>query len=1108
MIHARVSITDIVSDLYPGIKIKKSGSNAICCCPFHNEKTPSFYLYLSSDRWHCFGSCNEGGDVISFVMKANTASYAEAVKYLLKKFCNDVDISDISKPLTQEEEDAEKKRETCYIYNEYIQQFFVEQFWGNSAEAIAARDYAICKDVRLLDSQGNDVVHGRWPIEYVREIGIGYCPRNSSVLLDWASKKGLRFDILLELGIIAKADSGQYYAKYYGRLTIPQRSRYKRVETFTCRRMDGKNEIKYLNGCNSPIYKKSDTLFGLDRAMKTALISGKMYLVEGAPDAMRLQSLGINNACAALGGEWTESQLNILRPSIQSVCFIPDADEPSSKDPQEDGVSVPPGTRYVMRAGKLALKMGFDVAVRCIPDDARHGHQCDPDDYVVNMTRWSSMKEYDFISWYSSIVYDPTSTHSDQVSQMAKVCDLLVIMGEGTKQQAMLSALIDRHKQGQLWKTSLKDAVRRHQDSLRAEAMKGDDDLRGYGFYREHNHYYGLNSDGKKIEWSNFVLKPLYHVMDEVSSKRIFEAVNERGVKRIIEFKQTELTTLSPFKNKIANYGSYIFFGRQEQYDRLLLYLYDHCETTIEVKQLGWQNDGECGFYAFANGIIYRGDWHAVDDYGIVRLKDENFYLPAFSSMYRNSRELFRNERRFVHDPQVEFPMKDYMSLIAEVFGDNGKIGLCFYLATLFRDIIKAKTRFFPLLDIYGKKGTGKTELAVTLSSFFYTDTEATNIESTTIPALADKVAAYSNAIVHLDEYKNSIHLTKIDFLKGIWDSAGRTRMNMERDKKRESTSVDCGVVLTGQEIPTVDIALFTRLIYLESQKSEHTQEQKQRFNDLMAMRKMGASHITVSILKYRENFEAAWSDAWKEASKKVGEAVKYDGAMDRIINNWVILYASVLCLDHHIELPFTSQEIFNLVVNGIRYQNSMTSTTDELAIFWSMFSKARSCGEVIEKQDYKIVHLDTLRINGMDSALTFSPPKTILMLRKDICLSKAAIQAKKEGQEMIPEASLFGYLSTSPEYIGVTKSALKYKVFDKAGNVVKRPKLNSMGIADGFEEAYDQQRSLAFDYERLANKYDINIVREYGTTKDDEDHQSDIREAVKELNKHPDDPL
>ena len=294
----------------------------------------------------------------------------------------------------------------------------------------------------------------------------------------------------------------------------------------------------------------------------------------------------------------------------------------------------------------------------------------------------------------------------------------------------------------------------------------------------------------------------------------------------------------------------------------LKAYLYEKTEEAVRVPKIGWNNIGDKGFYAFCNGIVYEGKWQPVDEYGIIRLENENFYLPAMSKIHKNNRMTFINERRYTHAPVRDISLNEYFSLIVELYGDNGIIALCFYMASLFRDIILDSTRSFPLLNIYGKKGTGKTEFAVTIMSLFLRRMEISNLESTTDFAMGDKCSEICNGLVHFDEYKNTLSKRKIDFLKGIYDQAGRNKRGNDSER-RESTSIDCAVILTGQEMPSSpDSALFTRVLFLESQRSERTKEETDKYHQLIEMRNQYPTNITVELVKLRENFQAKWASA------------------------------------------------------------------------------------------------------------------------------------------------------------------------------------------------------------------------------------------------------
>lgn len=1018
------------------------------------------YLDMTLNRFRCFG-CGKGGDVIAFVEEYKGLDFRDAVKFLLENYCRDVDLGDLYVKQSAEEEELERKRETMFIYNQMASEFFREQYEADNEEARNCRLYAE-RPEGLVGS------NGRWDSDFCKTFGLGYSPLKGNKFLEFAKSKGLHLSVLLQMGLISEEEDhpGRYYDFYRGRLMIPQRDRFGRVVTFTARSLDSRASAKYLNGRDSLIYNKSKAIFGIDVALRAARQAGKVYLVEGAPDVMRLQSLGIANVVASLGGAWTKEQLQTFSRFGCTLCFIPDADVP------KEGEAFGKGEQFVFANGRLAVELGFQVTVRELPHDK--GVKQDADSYITSMERWDSLKEVDFILWYADKHNKPGATNDELLAHICDVCDLLAYVPNEVMQTALLSDLKGRYKRSSVWKKALANSTQKMQEQRQKQAVRKNDELEGYHFYRKGNHYYDFDNQGRERAWTNFVIHPLFLIADDKLPTRIFELENEDGIRKTIELRQMDVTKLDRFKDQIEGKGNFRFFEKQDRYELLKAFMYEKTEEAERVPQMGWNNLGDKGFYAFCNGIVYDGVWQPVDDYGIIHLDSENFYLPAMSKIHRRSRSLFVNERRFTHDPKRDVSRKEYFSLMVDLYGDNGIMALCFYMATLFRDIIIDSTRSFPLLNIYGKKGTGKTEFAISIISLFQRNPEVSNLKSTTYYAMGDKCAEVSNMLVHFDEYKNSLSNKHIDFLKGIYDNAGRTKRSADGER-REATNVDCGVVLTGQEMPTADSALFSRVIFLESQRSERTKEETDRFHQLVRLRNMCPTNITVELVRYRETFNAGWGKAWQRALDEIKNAVDYHIIGERFINNWAMMLATCYCLEPVVrDLPFTSQKVRDICIAGVQYQHSLCNSTDEISQFWSMFSKSRQLGDIREGQDYKISYVSQLKVSSRKTGartIEFDRNTYILFVREKICLAKANIQAKREGKQMIPDESLLSYLTSTSEYYGKTTSPLKFYVYDEQGNLTHRTGENGQ-----HEVLYSQERVMAFDYESVCNNYEIDL--------------------------------
>ena len=543
--------------------------------------------------------------------------------------------------------------------------------------------------------------------------------------------------------------------------------------------------------------------------------------------------------------------------------------------------------------------------------------------------------------------------------------------------------------------------------------------------------------------------------------------MNEKKKEEIIEMKQEDLVSLQKFKIKIEGLGNYIWYATEKELTRLKSYLYEQTETALEITQLGWQRQG---FFAYGNGC-YDGEWHEADQYGIVRLKNGNYYLPGCSVIYRDDAKLFQFERRFVYTHYNNISLRDFADKLITVFGDNAKVGLCFLLAALFRDVIAGQTKSFPILNLFGPKGSGKSELGHSLMSFFIIKNTPPNIQNATIAALGDAVAQCANALVHIDEYKNSIDLDKREFLKGLWDGTGRSRMNMDRDKKREITAVDCGVILSGQEMPTIDIALFSRLIYLTFTKTEFTTDEKRAFDDLKAVRDLGLSHLTLQLLQHRAKVEADFSDNYRQCMDDLNNRLRGETVEDRIQRNWVIPLAVFRTLEAEVGLPFSYPELLQVCVDGILRQNRETKSNNELANFWNVVSYLQQDGEIFLESDFRIDYLDTLKTNK-SREMRFKTPRPILRLRTDRIFPLYKKYSKQVGDAALPTESLNFYLENSHEYLGVQNS-VRFKVIQKGVEVTK-------------------EIDLCFDYAALMEAYNINLNVE--TMADDVPSEGDTK--------------
>lgn len=1050
----RADIVDVISGY---VELKKKGVNYAACCPFHKEKTPSFMVNPARGTWHCFG-CGKGGNTIGFLMEHETMTFPEAVCALGKRYGITVE----DEKLTPEQEQARMKRESMFIINQRCAEHFRQNLLLSTNKTAA------------------EYVKGRWGLEYAEEMGIGFAPDKWDDLLGFARSSGLSIDLMKEMGLLKVGEKGNTYDVYRNRVVIPIRDRFRRIIGFTARDMSGDKVAKYMNSTESDIYHKRDSIFGIDTAIRQAAKEDKFYLVEGAPDAMQLKRIRVNNAVAPLGGDWTESQMEQLKKYATKLCFLPDADPPNLEKSEKLGA----GIRNVMRNGMLAMKCGFGVSVKELPMGEAQSKN-DPDSYCTNIQKFQELKEVDFIPWYASYIFQDINTTEERSDAINTICAMVVMVKDEVKESMYLKQLQSFYEDKQLWQKAINRAKKLDKaKQVIDESKKIDRDLyQKYGFYEEYNAYFALAGDsGKAVQWSNFIMMPMFHIKDSLLPKRLYRIKNQNKQEEIIEMKQEDLVSLSKFKQKVEGLGNYIWLATEKELTKLKMFLYEQTETALEVTQLGWQRQG---FFAYGNGC-FDTEWHVADEYGIVRLKNGNFYLPGCSTIYRDDVKLFQFERKFIYTSYNNVSLREYSEKLIRVFGDNAKVGLCFLFATLFRDIISGQTKSFPILNIFGPKGSGKSELGKSLMSFFVIDNKAPNIQNATIAALSDAVAQCANALVHLDEYKNSIDLDKREFLKGLWDGTGRSRMNMDRDKKREITSVDCGIILSGQEMPTIDIALFSRLIYLTFNKTEYSNEEKRAFNECDAISLQGLSHLALQLLRHRSKMETDFSTNYRQCMNDLNERLKETTIEDRIQRNWVIPLAAFRTLEAVLDVPFTYRELLGICVDGIIRQNRECKSNNELANFWNVVSYLQQDGEIFLEADFRIDYLSNLKTNKVKD-LTFKQPRPILRMQTDRIFMLYKKFARQVGDNALPTESLKFYIENSKEYLGVQNS-VRFKNILKGIEVTKE-------VETGGQKYYRKtsmtKQALCFDYTELMTNYNINLNIDMGISDGDEEEEA-----------------
>ena len=297
-IKARLDIVDVVADRVPDLK--RTGRNYHARCPFHQERTPSFVVFPDRQTWRCFGACATGGDVFSFVMKAEGLDFSAALRLL----------ADRAGVQLEQRRAAERAENPLYAVNDAAQQIFRDAFIAE--RGAQARAYAAARS--LSD-------------EAIARFGIGYAPSTGEELLRRLTALGFHQDLIFRAGLAigGDPDGGPARDMFRGRLMFPLRDVDGRIAGFAGRSLDG-SDPKYINTPQTPVFDKGRMLYALDRAKEPIGAERVAVVVEGYMDVIAAHEHGVRNVVASMGTALTAEQIALLKARASRIILALDAD--------------------------------------------------------------------------------------------------------------------------------------------------------------------------------------------------------------------------------------------------------------------------------------------------------------------------------------------------------------------------------------------------------------------------------------------------------------------------------------------------------------------------------------------------------------------------------------------------------------------------------------------------------------------------------------------------------------------------------------------------------------------------------------------------------------
>lgn len=345
-IKEAANIVDVVSEF---VTLKRSGANYKGLCPFHNEKTPSFYVSPARGTCHCFG-CGKGGNAVSFIMEHEQMTYPEALRWLANKY--HIEIRE--RELTDREKQEQSQRESMFIVNDWAANYF-EDLLHNHADGIAI-------GMQYFRSRG-------FRDDVIRKFHLGFDLSDRYVLGRTAVQKGYKPEYITATGLCYQNDRGELIDRFAGRVVFPWFTTSGRVVGFTARVLDARTKgvnQKYVNSPDSDIYHKDHELYGIYQAKKAIAKEDRVFMVEGQADVIAMHQCGIENVVANSGTALSIHQIHMLHRFTQNITLIYDGDAA--------------GIHAALRGTDMLLSEGMNLKVLLLPDGQ------DPDEFSRSHT--------------------------------------------------------------------------------------------------------------------------------------------------------------------------------------------------------------------------------------------------------------------------------------------------------------------------------------------------------------------------------------------------------------------------------------------------------------------------------------------------------------------------------------------------------------------------------------------------------------------------------------------------------------------------------------------------------------------------------------------------
>ena len=550
--------------------------------------------------------------------------------------------------------------------------------------------------------------------------------------------------------------------------------------------------------------------------------------------------------------------------------------------------------------------------------------------------------------------------------------------------------------------------------------------LREYGVARHNGVMWRLSANGAVTLLSNFIARGLFFIATEGTTHRLIEIENVAGERQYIELAgdAKSFKTESDARLFFGKFGNYEFFGDKTDTIGLWRLILNECTPCKGIAQMGWQEDG---FWVWSNGVyVPHEGYREFSEYGTIKIGNRTYYSSSANRINEYALEN-RNRRKFAaHFSDTKF--SHWQRQFLRVFGENGRVGILFMLTSLFRDIVQETAGMVPLLNAFGKCGTGKSVMLRSLSKLFFRSPVLMNLANSTLPSLDNAVHEYKNVLIAFDEYSVGITRDKVEFIKSMFDGGGRVKTvasSIEGMRYNSQSEICAAVCVAGQQIPDADAALLTRIISLEFTKSQYSDAEQDELETLLTMEQKGLAGIVHECLEFRKFVEDNFADVYTGVRRWVRKMLTEAGVRpeERIISTWSILLSMYELLDPDLHFDFSREEIISFATSTIATQSEDLQSGNELSTFWTVFSSLVQRGELVRGNDFKIVNAPLTLETETGKTLNLPFESSLLYLNMTTVYPLYVREMRQLGGHLFSRTTIQKYLKSSDAFISSKKS-------------------------------------------------------------------------------------